>query len=81
MFVSDEARVACGPCNTRAPSENKKVQRGSACSLSTQVRDSARPDIRQSKESMKRNPPQCYYCKGNHIIQKCNAFLGKDSNT
>lgn len=85
-FVADEARVACGPCSTRALPESKSPTkfnsgtRGRVRSLSTQSKEQttetpASNDRGRPKTTSTKGPPQCLFCKAAHHISSCATFL------
>ena len=82
QFVSDEARIACGPCNTRVHQEHRgsdstgKYRK--AGTFSTQVSSLS---VEPAEPQNKKNPLRCTFCKGAHFISKCDAFLKQDVET
>ncbi len=86
--MSEEARVACGPGNTRTLLETKKPSKPPDKSVrvktfTTQTNtEQAKGPTEASKEKTgkisQKDPVKCTFCKGAHIISKCERFLGQD---
>ncbi len=75
-FVSEEARVACGPFNPRSASSPQDRSNRRARVFSTQG-NSATPTSNTNDRPSK-PIPKCTFCKGSHYISCCSDFLHKD---
>ena len=80
-FVSAEARIACGPCNTRSmtsQANNKPERYRKSATFSTHASSSS---LESGERQMRKDLPKCSFCKAAHHISRCEAFLNQDVDT
>ena len=81
-FVSGEARIACGPCNTRSMvsrTNDKPSKPGKAGTFATQSNTVKSPS--DKKQPKKDYNLKCTFCKAAHPVANCESFLKQDTET
>ncbi|XP_070565729.1 uncharacterized protein [Ptychodera flava] len=82
-FLTEEAKIVCGPAHRNTEDSIKKTdgeptrgKQNAARSLKTDTHDSKqRPQPKQSSTSSKNTNKPCVVCKGQHNMESCDDYL------